>query len=103
MNFLETISKQSEPLKQEVQENEGMSFLTVAGDGEHILCEGAGNPNQIARSILSVLKNDKSLRQAFKEEIEADKDEKAGLKVVVFKANSVEDIKKAVDEIIGSL
>lgn len=103
MNFLETISKQSEPLKQEVQENEGLSFLTVAGDGKHILCEGAGNPNQIARSILSVLKNDKSLRQAFKEEIDADKNEKADLKVVVFKANSVEDIKKAVDEIIGSL
>lgn len=103
MNFLETISKQSEPLKQEVQENEGLSFLTVAYDGRHILCEGAGNPNQIARSILSVLKNDKSLRQAFKKEIDADKNEKEGLKMVVFKANSVEDIKKAVDEIIGSL
>lgn len=103
MNFLETISKQSEPLKQEVQENEGLSFLTIADDGEHILCEGAGNPNQIARSILNLLKNDKSLRLAFKEEINACKKEKTGFKVVAFKANSIEDIKKAVDEIIGSL
>ncbi|WP_319505072.1 hypothetical protein [Bacteroides graminisolvens] len=103
MNFLKTIENQSESLKKEVSEKENLSFLTVANDGERILCEGAGNPNKIARSILSVLKHDRSLQRAFQEEIEADNDRKSGVKVVVVKACNTEDIKKAIDEIKASL
>ncbi len=103
MDFLKTIENQSEILKKEVLEKEDMSFLTVADDGEHVLCEGAGNPNKIARSILNVLKRDKSLQCAFKEEIENDNERKSGIKVMVVKANNAEDIKKAIDEIKNSL
>jgi hypothetical protein len=103
MNFLKTIENQSEILKKEVLEKEEISFLTVANDGEHVLCEGAGNPNKIARSILNVLERDKSLQRAFKEEIDADNEGKKGAKVVVVKANNAEDLKKAIDEIKNSL
>lgn len=103
MNFLKTIENQSESLKKEVSEKEDLSFLTVANDEKRILCEGAGNPNKIARSILNVLKRDKSLQQAFKEEIDADNENAKGIKVMVLKADNVEDIKKAIDEIKNSL
>ncbi|WP_321479736.1 hypothetical protein [uncultured Bacteroides sp.] len=103
MDFLKTIENQSENLKKAVLEKKDFSFLTVANDGEHILCEGAGNPNKIAHSILNVLERDKSLQLALKEEIEADRERKIGVKLMVVKANNVEDIKKAIDEIKASL
>lgn len=103
MDFLKTIETQSEILKKEVLEKEGISFFTVADDGEHVLCEGVGEPNRIARSILNVLERDKSLQRAFREEIEADNQRKSKVKVMVVKINNIEDIKNVIDEIKNSL
>jgi len=103
MDFFKTIESQSNILKKEVLEKEGISFLTVADDGEHVFCAGAGDPNRIARSILNALKRDKLLQRAFREEIEVDNQRKSKVKVMVVKTNNVEDIKKVIDEIKNSL
>lgn len=100
MDFLKTIKNHSEILKQEVTNNNRVSFITFASDGEAVVCEGAGNPNKIARMILDVLARDKSLQQAFKEEVNASK-KKPNVKVVV--VQNMDDLKAAIDEIKYSL